>query len=129
MNTTALSAPRPGRRRRRHSPQFKAEVVGACGPGVSLAGVALAHGVNANLLRRWVIAAEQVQGTPSAALSANDTTSGTGALASFVPLNVQPPAAPANICIELSRSGTVVTVTWPTSAAAACGAWLREVLR
>lgn len=128
MNTTALSAPRPGRRRRRHSPQFKAEVVGACRPGVSLAGVALAHGINANLLRRWVIAAQHVHGTPSIALSANDTTSGTGAVASFVPVSVEP-SPPANICIELSRNGIVVTVNWPTSAAAECGAWLREALR
>jgi hypothetical protein len=25
------------------------------GPGVSVAGTALAHGINANLLRRWVV--------------------------------------------------------------------------
>ncbi len=129
MNTTALSAPRPGRRRRRHSPQFKAEVVGECRPGVSLAGVALAHGINANLLRRWVIAAEQVHGTPSTALRANDTTSGTGGVASFVSVSVEPAPPPANICIELSRNGIVVRVNWPTSAAAECGAWLREALR
>ena len=129
MNTTALSAPRPGRRRRRHSLQFKAEVVGACGAGVSLAGVALAHGINANLLRRWVIAAEHEHATPSTALSANDTAGGTGGVASFVPVSVEPSPMPTNICIELSRNGLVVRVNWPTSAAAECGAWLREALR
>ena len=42
--------------RRRHSPEFKARVVDACQVrGASVAGVALAHGVNANLVRKWVI--------------------------------------------------------------------------
>ena len=49
-----------GRRRRRtHSDEFKATVVAAClQPGVSNAAVALAHGINANLARRWVREAE-----------------------------------------------------------------------
>ncbi len=43
-----------GRRRRTHSAEFKARLVQTCRqPGVSSAAVALAHGLNANLLRRW----------------------------------------------------------------------------
>ncbi|NCW98935.1 MAG: hypothetical protein EBW71_08135 [Betaproteobacteria bacterium] len=43
------------RRRGRYSNEFKREVVKACqAPGVSTASVALANGINANLLRRWV---------------------------------------------------------------------------
>ena len=50
------------RRRRKHSSEFKAKVVAACRkPGMSMAAVALAHGLNANLLRRWVVADEQAQ--------------------------------------------------------------------
>lgn len=46
-------------RRRRHSAAFKAEAIRACcQPGVSVAAVALARGLNANLLRRWVKLAE-----------------------------------------------------------------------
>ncbi len=42
----------PGRRQRRcHSAEFKAESVAACRPGVSIAAVALARSLNANLLR------------------------------------------------------------------------------
>ncbi len=42
--------------KRRHSPEFKARVVDACQVrGASVAGVALAHGVNANLVRKWII--------------------------------------------------------------------------
>ena len=41
--------------RRRYDPASKRRLVEAClQPGVSLAGVALRHGVNANLLRKWV---------------------------------------------------------------------------
>lgn len=41
--------------RRRYDKQAKAELVQAClRPGVSVARVALEHGVNANLLRKWI---------------------------------------------------------------------------
>ena len=42
--------------KRRHSDEFKARVVAACeGRGASVAGVSMAHGVNANLVRKWII--------------------------------------------------------------------------
>ena len=48
------------RRRRTHRPEFKAKVVSACRhPGVSMAAVALANGLNANLVRRWVVTRER----------------------------------------------------------------------
>ena len=44
--------------RRTYAAEFKRTVVEACAvPGTSLAGVALAHGINANLVRRWVVRA------------------------------------------------------------------------
>jgi transposase len=48
--------------RRRYDPASKQRLVEAClQPGVSLAGVALRHGVNANLLRKWVAGQQQRQ--------------------------------------------------------------------
>ena len=45
----------PRRSRRTHSEAFKHALVRVCGePGASVAGVALANGVNANQLRRWM---------------------------------------------------------------------------
>ena len=42
--------------RRTYTLEYKRGVVRQCGePGVSVAGVALAHGVNANLVRRWIV--------------------------------------------------------------------------
>src|ERR1019366_1502785 len=40
--------------RRRHSAELKAKVLAACDePGASISEVALAHGLNANLVRKW----------------------------------------------------------------------------
>jgi transposase len=42
--------------RRTYSVAAKLVLVQLCkGPGVSVAGTALAHGINANLLRRWIV--------------------------------------------------------------------------
>ncbi len=123
MNTTtAFIAPAAGRPRRLHSAEFKAKVVDACGQsGELIAGIALANGINANLARRWVKASS----TPR-------VTGQTGAVTSFVPVCFEPePVSPSasDIHIEVRRSAGTVTVSWPTSAAAECGAWLREMLR
>jgi transposase len=54
--------------RRRYDPATKRRLVEAClQPGVSLAGVALRHGVNANLLRKWVAGRQRQQGDSVAA--------------------------------------------------------------
>jgi transposase len=42
--------------RRTYSNKAKRALVELCkAPGVSVAGLALAHGINANLLRRWIV--------------------------------------------------------------------------
>jgi len=111
------------RRRRLHSDEFKADAVAAASqPGVSMASVALARGINANLLRRWVHEAE----LPAAKTLARAAPSST----SFIPVQFPGPAAPAGeIRIELRRGATTVTVAWPMAAAAECAHWMRELLR
>ena len=53
MNTIETTVKGDRRRRRRHTGEFKANLVAACSRrGVSIASVALAKGINANLLRR-----------------------------------------------------------------------------
>ena len=40
--------------RRRHSDELKAKVLAACDePGASISGVAITHGLNTNLVRKW----------------------------------------------------------------------------
>jgi len=126
-----------GRSWRRHSAEFKSRVIElARQPGISVAAVALANGLNANMLRRWVHEAAAGTGVSRTAAS-----SAAQALASFVQLpmcepehhaalDVQPapPLAPTptDITVEIHRSGTTVHAKLPMDNRSA--AWLREVL-
>ena len=82
----------------------------------------MAHGVNSNLARRWVLEAERRGG---AALAT--------AASSAVPpdfVAVQLPRAetePATIRIQLRRSTTTINVSWPCAAALDCAAWMQRV--
>lgn len=59
VNTTPDQQAGARQRRRKHSDEFKAEAVASCmQPGISIAAIAMARGINANLLRRWVQEAE-----------------------------------------------------------------------
>ncbi len=111
------------RTRRNHGPELKRQVVLACQqPEASVAAVALAHGLNANLVRRWLrddpkaTGAVAVVGPPSGAFVE-------------VPMPRASAPAPEPIRLELRRGASSVSLQWPASAAAECGAWLREWLR
>lgn len=94
-----------------------------------MAAVAMANGINANLLRRWVRAAEMrlgsdlpdVRPAPKRALALPP--------ASFVPMQLPAETVAAGIRIELRRGAMSIDVTWPVDAAAECAAWMRELLR
>ena len=129
----------PSRRtRRRHAPEFRDRVVQACRqPGVSIAAVALANGLNANMVRKWVIEAEARTGGTAPVSKADMPAAASDGPSSSVPLHFLPLAMPASatlapadeIRIELQRGATAIKVSWPTAAAADCAAWLRELLR
>ena len=122
-----------GAPRRRHSEELRALVLAACAqPGASVAAVAQAHGLNANLVHKWRRgSARASQPSMSAAklMSAADQ-----AATVFVPLPLPLPAQPPmastpDIRIELRRGATSIAVTWPAAVAAECAAWMRELLR
>jgi transposase len=116
-------------RRRRHSAMFKAEAVGACQqPGVSVAAVALARGLHANLLRRWLKSAERRNAPIAIRPTIRNVTDDNAE--SFVPVSVpaaNPPESP--IRIELRRKGRSVSIEWPATAAHECALLLRELMR
>ena len=130
VNTIPEQAVGGRRRRRLHSDEFKANAVASCmRPGMSMAAVAMANGVNANLLRRWVRAAEMRPGTELAhSLAARDRRVAE-APAAFIPLQLPAKTEAADIRIELRRGATSISVAWPTEAATECAAWMRELLR
>jgi len=114
-------------KRQFYSPELKLQVVQTCAqPGASIAGVALLHGINTNIVHRWI--REHSQGTLVMQPQA------------FVPVTLSPKpepvvtkpevvAATPEIRMELRRGTSSATVMWPSELAGDCGAWLREWLR
>lgn len=134
VNTIQNLAPVDGRRRRRlHSAEFKANAVASCRQqGMSVAAVAMACGVNANLLHRWLREAEMRAGAGTgvaAPLATPNSRVLATTPAAFVPMTLPAKSALPDIRIELRRGATSVNVIWPAGAAAECAAWLRELLR
>ena len=121
------------RRRRTHSAEFKAKVVSACRQqGVSIAAVAMANGLNANLLRRWVVTTEETMQRVEPMATAHATLPRTTVeQRAFIPLQLTRSPDPKThaITVELRRGAMVVKVDWPREAAAECAGWLRELLR
>ena len=133
---TSVFVELPGRRaHRRHGAEFKGRVIRACRqPGVSVASIALANGLNANMLRRWVSEAGRVG--PVAAGSQGAVAVSAAAMAGGLPgfVAVQMPTPPAaaaapDIHIELTRGPTTIVMRWPAALAGTCASCLREVLR
>lgn len=59
--------------RRRYDRQSKLALAKAClEPGVSLAGMALKHGVNANLLRKWVVSYQMTKAGSASSMTIDD---------------------------------------------------------
>ena len=102
-------------------------MVAACrNPGVSIAAIALANGLNANLLRRWVVAKEQEAKRSDAVMASPAPL--TVENRAFIPVQVSGVGQAQEITIEVRRGGMMVKVGWPLVAAAGCAAWLRELL-
>lgn len=112
----------PTDKRRRYSPEFKARIVAACRqPDQSVASVALAHGINANLVHKWIRKARAAE-APSASPA-------------FLPLampnTTRPIASSVAECVrvEVVRGVGSLIIEWPLSDAAGCQSLLRELLR
>ncbi|KRB95801.1 transposase [Hydrogenophaga sp. Root209] len=104
--------------RRRYGADLKQQILAECAePGASVAGIALSHGINANVVHKW---RRQV----SSALPALQAPA-------FVPVPLPPAACtPApDIHIELRRGAISVSVTWPLEAAEQSAVWMRELLK
>lgn len=132
-------------RRRVHSADFKSAVLAECQqPGASVAAVAMSHGLNVNLVRKWLVgrglkrdglqAPRGVRPEPAAPVAQLVGDSSTPAQFIALPLPAppavaEPAAAAADIRLEIRRGAVVVNVSWPLMQAGSCAAWLREVLR
>lgn len=141
--------------RRRHGAELKAKVLAACNePGASIAAVALSYGLNANLVRNWLVGRglkrTGIQAPLAVMTSAAAAVPPPAAVAPllaadvrFLPIELDAQAQatgaePARqtdttrlvkepIQIELHRGTLHLIVRWPTSSAGECTAWLREL--
>ncbi len=101
----------PPKRRRRHSPQFKAEVLTACAePGNTIAGVAQRYHLNANLVHKW---RRQLQ---------SDSASGFVRLPE--PVSSESESGGDTVRIELHGN---IVVHWPIARMADALVWLRAM--
>lgn len=113
--------------RRRHAAELKARVLAACDePGASVAAIARAYDLNANLVHKW----RRGVARPARPAASSRIAHVAGEfIALALPSREAVPAAPADIRIELRRGATSVAVSWPLAAADQCAAWLRGWLR
>ena len=90
-----------------------------------MASVALAHGINANIVHRWL-------GEPNPSALSPQSQSNPNA---FVPVTLNEPApghaphAEPDIRVQAQRANATIVVKWPLQGGAACAALLREWLR
>ena len=100
-------------RQRSSYPQpFKAQVVQEClQPGATVSSVAISHGINANVIRKWL------------PLYRNQLST---ALPAFVPVRATPKRpTEASVIIELPLGEQSITVKWPASDPEGCARFVR----
>ena len=122
MHTMASEANASRPQRRFYSPELKGQVTQECRQsGASVAGVAPSHGINANIVHRWLREHSQTALVPQSQ--------------AFLPVTLDEPApgsapqAAPDIRVEVQRANATIVVKWPLQDSATCAAWLREWLR
>lgn len=110
------------RTHRTYSPAFKAELVAAClEPGTSIAALASSHGMNANVLHRWLkeharnVCRQRIESQPLSAPAPSPS------MPEFIPLRLPSAtveAVTAELKVELRKGRLSMSITWPMHAAA-----------
>ena len=100
------------RQRSSYPKPFKAQVVQEClQPGASVSRVAIRHGINANVIRKWLpLYRDQLP----------------AALPAVVPVRAAPKrSTEASVMIELPLGEQAITVKWPASDPEGCARFVR----
>ena len=100
------------RQRSSYPKSFKAQFVQEClQPGASISSVAIGHGINANVIRKWL---PLYRDQPPATVPA------------FIPVKVSPKKqAELSVIIELPFGEQTITVKWPSSDPEGCVRFVR----
>ena len=100
------------RQRSSYPKPFKAQVVQEClQPGATVSSVAIRHGINANVIRKWLpLYRDQLP----------------AALPAFVPVRAAPKrSTETSVMIELPLGEQAITVKWPASDPEGCARFVR----
>ena len=123
-----------GRRTHRtYTREFKAELVAACQvPGTSIAAMAGAHAMNANVLHRWLKehARSGCHGSSGSRNANRSSVALQSQLAAFIPVQLpasQPVEQP--IKVEIRKGTLTMSITWPGSASADFASWAASILK
>ena len=104
------------RQRTSYPKPFKAQVVQEClNPDVSIASVALRHGINANLVRKWIPIYRDQQAS---------------VLPAFIPLKLEAAAIPVRQAvarIDIPYGQQTLTVKWPICDPEGCALFIRRL--
>jgi len=119
-----------GKTRRRYGSQFKAMVLAQCDePGMSVAKVAMSHGINDNVVHRWrQLVRQQRTGLPTTV----DAPRSAESAAAFVPLALPAPAVPevkTEVRLDIRRGAVIVGIAWPEQALGDLAGFVRELLK
>lgn len=119
-----------GKTRRRYGDQFKAMVLAQCdAPGMSVAQVAMSHGINDNVVHRWRQLVRQQQTARHATVGAQPAAEQPAA---FVPLALPAPDTPqekTEFRLDIKRGAVTVGVAWPEKALGELAGFVRELLK
>jgi transposase len=98
-------------------------------PGMSVAQVAMSHGINDNVVHRWRQLARQQQSTRQPVAEAQPSTKQPVA---FVPLALPAPDGPqtmTEVRLDIKRGAVTVGVAWPEKALGDLACFVRELLK
>ena len=133
LNTSDNQRYSTRRTHRRYSPEFKATLLATClTPGVSVAAVAGEHGMNSNVLHRW-LKEHRALALVQAPVSISPTTD-IAQTGGFVPLQLPAPTPTAPlehkaIRVELRKGSLSMIIAWPTSAVDDFVRWTAQALK
>jgi transposase len=125
-----------GSHRRVHSAEFKTQVLAECRqPGASVSAVAIAHGLNTNVVRKWLAGHGLKRMRAAAAAAAPEVAvRGIPPTLQFVPVELArstpvlaPPATQPDLRIEFQRGGLHVKLQCAPGAGALYAAQLRAL--
>lgn len=104
------------RQRSSYPKPFKAQVVQECLlPGATVSSVAIAHGINANVIRKWLPLYRHAS---------------VAALPAFVPLKASlKRSSEALAIIEIPLGEQSIAVKWPASDPEGCARFVRELAK